>query len=383
MRLHLSVTIVLALAGPAFGFEPTGSVVADAFLSNLENNGYRNLTAGAVTRDGEAVTIGGIASEGNPGEPSLNIRGVSLAGASVGIDNVLHADELRYDDIVLIAADRASTSSVANAFVRGARFQLGSANGSDRLFGLVGAFDGLSLNDIETVSADGRAVTIASLDVRLEDRDPASRLAGAISMEDLTIDAALMEQAAREELATLGYERFVVDFAVDGSWSADDGKLRIKEATLGIADVGVMTFAAAMDGVTDETLTTLMSGQLNMAAALSALNEASVTSFQLRFADEGVTDRLIRRGASQAGVERSVYIDALVAVFEQGVAVLGSSAFETDVVNAARLFLSDPGTVRLAAEPDAPLSVAQIIGLSMMRPAALPALLNVTVTAGE
>ena len=194
-------------------------------------------------------------------------------------------------------------------------------------------------------------------------------------------DVSLWEEPLASRLRALGYDRLSLDLVAAGRWSAATGTARIREARIAGEDLGALVLTAEAEGLTAATIAALQANLDDVAGLLERLQAVSFASLTVSYEDRGLAERLLGDIAGEAGVARPVLAERLGAAAGEAVAALGDAAFAEAVAQAAQNFLATPGTFAIAARPPQPVTAAQVIAASVVRPALLPGLLGLQVTA--
>lgn len=375
--LALPLAVVLA-APPAGAFERTGSVVADALLRTLEASGYRDATVGSVTREGGDTILADVAALTAEDGRSLGIGRVVIANGFVNAENALVADSVVYEDTTVDAGGQ-EVSTVDRIVIDGVRFP--GEGGGVGLAALLGSFDTLSVAGVEARTEGGDAVSVEAISAAVEERDLAEAVGGRVAVTGFAFDVSLWEEPLASRLAGLGYDRLSLDLVAAGRWEAATGSAEVRELTISGEDLGALTLTADAAGLTPETFAALEASLDDIAGLLERLQTVSFASLTLAYEDAGLAERLLAEAAQEAGVARAALADQLATAAGGALSALGNPAFAERVTEAARAFLAAPGTIVLAARPQQPVSAAQVVAAAVVRPALLPELLGLSVTA--
>ena len=379
MRLaRLAIVIAAALAtAPAGAFEETGSVVADALLRTLEASGYTQVATGDVSRaNGDTILAGLTAVTAEEGR-ELAIDRVVIERGFVDADNALVAERVAYET-VSVEAGRDGTSTIERIVLDGVRFSGGNGAG---LAGLLGTFDTLSMSGIETAARGGSSVTVDAVSAAVEERDTRRAIGGRVAVTGLTFDVALWEEPLEGRLRTLGYDTLSLDLVAAGRWEAATGAADVRELTLAGEGLGTLSLSARARGLKPATIGAIRESLDNVQGLLKELQAISFSSFTLAYDDAGLADRLIDRAARDADTDRAALAEGLAGSAAALVGAFGDGAFIADVRETVQSFLTRPGTLTVSAAPQEPVSAAEVLAASLMRPALLPRLLGLDLTA--
>lgn len=377
-----ALLLLVLSATPAAAFDPTGNVVADAFLSTLERGGYGEVRADGVRRDGGAIVLDGVSATAAPevGQ-TLTIGTVAIAGGAVNGDNALVADRITYGSVAVTDADGGTTSTIGSVTIERPLFSTDAAEPVTGVTTLLGAFDHVELADVVANAPDRSPVRVRTIAATVDERDIDRAAAGSFAVSGLVFDVSAWDEPAESQMKALGYAELSMDLSGKGRWEAATGRAVVEGLTVGVADLGTLTLDAAMDGLTRSALAGFQGSGGDMAQLLPLLQAVTLSGITLRYVDAGLTPRLVADAAKRASVPPEALVQGLVATIPDALAILGSPAFTEKVAAAAETFLNSPGTLLVRATPAEPVSMAQVVGAALMSPASLPGLLNLDVSA--
>ncbi|MEM8855722.1 MAG: hypothetical protein AAGD34_18610 [Pseudomonadota bacterium] len=372
-----AATAVFATA--AHSREPTGNIVADAFLRTLEQNGYQDVTTGTVTRDSGETVLAGISAK-NASGAAVTIEEVTIQGGLINADNELRAEVIVYTDLQMDDPAAGGQSSVGKITVTAPRFPVGVTS-DVALTSFLGEFDALALESVAMAVPDGGDITVKSMTAEVSERDLAVAASGKFAVDDFILDVSMMDPEAVAQLNALGYDALTIDLSGDARWEAQSGRATVSDLSVSVVDLGGLSLIATIDGLTPENVTALSAGVNDFNQLLTVLQSVTVGAMTLTYEDDGLTNRVLDATTKQTGEARQTLVDGLLTALSQATGTLGDADLEQSVQTAARTFLNDPGTIELNAAPAAPIPMAQLIGAAMMSPQMVPQLLNLTITA--
>lgn len=378
MRAIVLFAFLIVAGSPAAAFEPTGNAVADTFLGAVERSGFAGARADTVGREEKATVLSAVAAGGNGADKAITIARVRITEPLVNADNDLAATTIRYEDVAILNGKGEPTSTIGALTLSNARLpgSGGDAATSD-VSGLVGSFDLLELEGLTARSDAGEEISVRSVRADLSGRTEGVA-AGAIALEGLTFDLALLEEPTASQIRALGYETLDVSFRGAGEWEAATGRAMLDGARLDIAGMGAVEVDAGANGLTAETYAALQSGGLDFTRLLNVLGTVSLTGLSVSLEDAGLTDRLLAQIAGDA--DRKAVVAQLMEALAVPLASLGDPAFSQEVRTAVGGFLEAPGRLTVAAKPAADVTALQVIGAAMLNPQLIPSLLSLKVS---
>ncbi|MEM7694404.1 MAG: hypothetical protein AAF318_08130 [Pseudomonadota bacterium] len=198
-----------------------------------------------------------------------------------------------------------------------------------------------------------------------------------IALEGLNMPAELLDDPqATAIVSALGANPIQADGAVNLAWSEATGDVTLTK-DVSVRSVGALTARAALAGIPRFIFE-------NPARAQEALATAAIGGVEVKFNDEGVTPFLLGMMAQQSGVDANQLAAGLAQqVAFQVSALTGDQNLGQTLSNTLTTYLGDPQSLTIAADPGAPVPVAQILGAAMTAPAQIFSILNLTVVANQ
>ncbi len=270
--------------------------------------------------------------------------------------------------------------------------------------------DGIATIGSMQLSLDGTPMlSIGGLQSKTEFDEGTKELSSSGSIDDLFIDVKSFpvegEQAAQlKPFFDLGYENINMDMAVEVSWNVETGDLALPMMRYAADNVGAMDLTLKVNGYTTEvarkiqTIATKISEapdeNVKQALLLQLLAEAaSLTVEELTYTlnDQSITRRVMEMQAAKSGQEPKDLIAAMPFMAGAVLSQLQVPEFAASASAAISTFMSsamsDKASITLAAKPESPVSVAEIMGMAAgvqagnVAPAEIIEKFNVTVSA--
>lgn len=381
MSLRLLVVLLAALSSqPAAAFERTGSAVADALLRTLERSGYADVTVGEVSRaDGDTVLEDVAAVTAADGR-SLSIGRVVVADGLVNAANALVAESVLYEAVAAEAGD-GGTSRAERIVIDGVTFP-GEGGGNAGLAALLGSFDTLSIAGVEAVASGGDVVRVEAVSAAIEERELADAVGGRVAVTGLAFDVSLWEEPLAGRLGALGYDTLSFDLVAAGRWEAASGDATIRELRVSGEELGTLSLTAEAAGLTPAAFEAIRESLQNIPALIERLQSISVSALEVSYTDAGLAERLLERAEREGGASRTELVEGLAGAAGQLVGTLGNTAFAERVREQVASFLADPDTLTIAATPERPVTAAEVLAASVVRPELLPELLGLSISTG-
>lgn len=197
----------------------------------------------------------------------------------------------------------------------------------------------------------------------------------AIALKGLVMPAALLPDPNTAMMAQMvGADPVRADGTVRLAWDEDTQRVELNE-NIDIGSIGRLQTDATLSGIPQVVFQDPQRIQ-------EAVATAAVNGVMIHFEDAGITKFLLDMVAQQSGVPADQFIEGIAQQAEMQLAgITGDQAFAGNVAGAVRTYLTDPKSLTLSAAPANPVAVAQIMGAAMTAPAALPGLLNFSISA--
>lgn len=218
------------------------------------------------------------------------------------------------------------------------------------------------------------------------------------SLNGMIIDlSAVPNPRATQMMAAMGYQRLTGDLQMKGDWEGKTGRMNNPEFALTLNDVGRLNIGFDLSGYSldfIEQLTEAQKGalendnpkaqQASGMAMLGLMQQLSVNSMSIRFDDASLTSRALEfAGKQQGGISGQQMAQAVKGLLPFALARIGIPELQQQISDAASVYLDDPQSIEIKAQPLEPVSFGQIMGSAMGDPRSLHKLLGVTVTANQ
>ena len=352
-----------------------------------------NITYGGVSADGDTVTLKDVGIE-VPGEENglalgdLTFNGVEEDGSGGYTAKSFTDDELEFSeqDVKVTVSDL----KVENLRIPG---KPGAESVDDLLW-----YDSATTGPI-ALTIEGRDVFKASRSTTTTSKSSdGSRMDFDARVDGLEIDLSDVEDAqAQQTINGMGYQYLNGDVVLNGHWAPETGEVALTEYALTLDDVGRLGMKFSISGYTLEFIKGLQQMQERMAnqddegqsqqamglAMMGMMQQLTFNSLSIRFDDASLTDKILDMVASRRGMSRDQMVQGLQGMLPLMLAQFQNPDFQKQVTEAVSLYLSDPKSIEISAQPEAPLPFASVAGSAMGAPQTLPQVLNVSVTANQ
>ena len=175
---------------------------------------------------------------------------------------------------------------------------------------------------------------------------------------------------------SLNVDPITADGTIGLRWDNDSQRVEL-ENDITVPGVGRLKADAAMAGIPRVIFE-------DPSRVQEALATAALVGLTARFEDQGLTNFLLNMVASQSGMTGEEFAAGITQQAGMQISMLtGDQELGNQISSALSTFFGDPQSITIAANPAAPVSVAQIMGAAMTAPQALPQLINFSLTANE
>ncbi len=200
---------------------------------------------------------------------------------------------------------------------------------------------------------------------------------GAPQFLSIEIDHAVMppEQLDGDMIEVFG-EEIWFDLAIDYVLDPASGDFSLNHFSLGINDLGTISASADLENLSVESIAAAMF------MGPEALTDTSISYLNIALDDNGFLETVFNAAAAEEGVSIEEFVQTEVLGDIQGMQMMfGSDPTAAAALEAFVGFLSDyaapQGPMTITANPDAPVSLAQLAGSP--DPTAIPAMLGLAV----
>lgn len=186
---------------------------------------------------------------------------------------------------------------------------------------------------------------------------------------------------AKAQMKALGYDRVQMDMRLEGAWEIADGLLDLSKWAFDFKDMGTLDVSFRLGGYTEEFARKLqeISNRMNQvtdrdvqqALSMQLLAEMSgltVESMTIRVDDNSLTRRVMEMQAKQSGQTAEEMASALPFMAGMMLSQLDIPDFAATVSTAVGAYLTssldDRGSIAIIANPDEPVSFAEIMGIA-------------------
>lgn len=186
------------------------------------------------------------------------------------------------------------------------------------------------------------------------------------------------DDSAKGVLAALGYDNLVINVTVEGSYDTAKQALTIGGITIDGKDLGKLAIGGTFGGLPRD--------KLQSADHLKELAPtATIETAEIRFDDDGLTNRVLDMQAQQMGGKREDLVAMvpgfLPLAFTQ--ANITNEQFQQQVTAAVSAFLKEPKSLVIKVAPATPVPLMEVGKAAMTDPNSVLTLLSVGVSANN
>jgi hypothetical protein len=377
------------LASPAFALD--GNDVLAKINKALEIQGA-SINAQSVAVAGETVTLTGTSVSASGTTESFPVGTVTLQGVTE-TSGAYRIDKVTFPNVN--TSKEGSTVSISDISISGLAVPADASTGG---------FDSLLVYDEAhagpmSVAVDGKTIfSVAEANVTTSLAEDDSGLDFDLSLKDLTADLSVVEDPkSRETLADLGLTSLNGKVLVSGNWTQNDGTIDVKEYSVDLDKVGRLNLAFSLSGYTldfirsaQETAKAMSENpdkqeaqQAANLAMLGLMQRLTFNSAQVRFEDDGITQRALAYAGKTQGTTGEQMAQMVKAMTPIVLSQYNIPELQNMLSTAVNAFLDKPGTLTVDAVPANPVPFPMILGAAMGAPNTLPKVLGVKVSAND
>ncbi len=247
----------------------------------------------------------------------------------------------------------------------------------------------VTVKDTDVFTMTGMAVTVT-------EPDGTSPMEMYGTSEAIAIDLSTVEDPRTKQAVTaLGYEQMTGNFEVTGTWNPVDGRLELSQNDFMIDDAGTLGVTIDLGGYTTDFITAVRDLTRQMTAdgganedaqglaMLGLMQQLSLNGMEITFSDDSLTQKVLQFVADQQGIRPQDVANQAKALLPLAMGQLNVPGFTMQATQAVSAFLDDPQSIRIAAEPDAPVPFALIAAGAMASPQAALDQMGVVVEANQ
>jgi hypothetical protein len=181
--------------------------------------------------------------------------------------------------------------------------------------------------------------------------------AGVLTVDDVKVPVTAIDaEEDRRPFVEMGYADLVFDLAADYAYDPGRKLVDLRKVELSMADGGVLSLAAAIDGLAPDAF----GG--NPMAAMAASADARIRTVELSYADKSLVRRAIAFAAKEQGTTPAAIVaDARRALEAEAKSAKGNVTREA--IRSIVAFLENPGRIVLRVAPSQPIGMNELEAL--------------------
>ncbi len=168
-----------------------------------------------------------------------------------------------------------------------------------------------------------------------------------------------------QELKELGYEQPPrMDAEVEYEYDLETKQLVIDKIALMGNEMGQLSLSLSLDNF--QVPPQLTNGERpNPMQLMAVLSGIAIRSCEIIFEDNGLTNRMLERGAEAQGITREEFVTQLLGDLRENFKA-DSSTLNRQALTAIEGFLDEPSQLKIRANPSTPISVASIVAAQFL-----------------
>jgi hypothetical protein len=268
------------------------------------------------------------------------------------------AKAIGVSDLSVKTADGAlQLGGIRLAGLDASRLQSALAEGREEIGSGAVRLDEYEMTALSVALPHGGPVTVARVAVNGVTYAGDVPTAGVLTVDDVKVPVTAIEsEEDRKPFVDMGYSDLVFDLAADYSYDPGQKLVDLRKMELSMADGGVVSLAAAVDGIAPDAF----GG--NPMAAMAASADARIRTVELSYADKS----LVRRAIAFAAKEQGTTPAAIIAGARRSLEAEAKSAkgnVTRDAIRSIVAFLENPGRIVLRVAPSQPIGVGELEAL--------------------
>jgi len=175
----------------------------------------------------------------------------------------------------------------------------------------------------------------------------------------------IMDESVRALLKSLNIEELAINKSLSVAWDPNTRDFSIHDLTVEMVDGGTATLSLTLGNVPETLFTKPETAQV-------ALASATFKQADLRVKGAEIITAFLNGESSKNQMSKEMLAEGLVETLRGELGPLAGTAFSEEFLAALRTFLNTPDELAITFEPAAPVPMAEILGLVMTSPQALP-----------
>jgi len=377
----------IVLATGASAFEPTGSEVGDHMLKLFEASGAKDLAYGSVTHaPGSVAFVGLTGTLTDQGEQfAMKVGNMKLDGAALQAGEKLKVETFELSGFSVTSQKFSLSADTLTA--RGTIFpSLSAVKSGTGSYRSGSVYESSTVSGLAISTSDGLYLPVSEFKVtnaNYLDTIPRQTRLSATNVELSTKN--LPSGPFQQSLKDLGYEQIRFDLTAQSSWDDATGIMELPVFRITGTDLADLSVSFKLGGWTPDLLASLTTLDPNndqqTQELLGKLQSTSINNLAIEVANKSVVDRVLDQQSQKAGIDRSDFVEKTITSLNVPLTFLKNPKFQQMISSQLKAFLSDPKSLRIQAAPASPIPVAQLVGMAMVSPQAIPDMLSVTIEA--
>ena len=368
--------LAIAMMAGGTGFAASSQELITAWIDALNESGKVEIKVGSIDSAllSGAVTLSDVTSVSTEKGGVTHSDTIVFEGVEEGDDGKPVVERITVSNLTATKDD--TVVSVENFAVSDVVLKLPESE-DEAPFGRPGGFSFTNLSISK--GKDKPEIPIASGQMKFTDFVDDTPTRVAIGIDGLSMPTALIEdEKGRRQIESLGYTSLDISLDSEFHYSAEgSGEAVIDRFRLAMVDAGELSISGRIGGIPPTVLENPeKSGE-------QLLSTATINAATIRLDNDSLVERLLEQQAKAAGMSVEDFRKQVSAMLPAMLAALQAPEFEKEVAGAVSAFLADPQSLSIIAAPQAPVLIAQVVGLAMSAPNQIPAVLGLKVTAND
>ncbi|WP_373235686.1 hypothetical protein [Cohaesibacter celericrescens] len=339
----------------AMGLIETGEIKADIMLPkgpyeglaakiSLDKTRLSNLDSNGI----EEISVSGLSYAGPPE--------VTFSLGRFAIEKLEFPDYLHIEKVIKTSlADREITASDGAKLAPNA-FQL-------------------SLSDLSYQDSIANAVSAKEIRTELDRKGLAIPAYLNTKIDNLTISKSLIgHPLASVLMSQLGMDKLTLNEEITLKWDEAGNTFILEPMNIQLADIIELDASIGFGGI-------LRSYMEDPESAQAAMATGSVLPSYLTLYDLGGVSELINLAGGMTGMGPDQVRDFAAGQVQSMLSAFTKPEFASEVAEQVKIFLKDPENLEISLDPEAPVPVAQILGVAATAPTSIPDTLAIEIIA--
>lgn len=238
-------------------------------------------------------------------------------------------------------------------------------------------YDEIMVKGIEVDAPKAQNVKVSEISLSNYKNMGAIPISFTFDLKGLSLDVQNIDDPkAQATFKQLGYDKLNMHMNLDYGWDADTNVLNLKNLSVKIDEMAGLTAKLTVEGVD-------LKKMKSPADAMMLLGGMLFKKAEIKYVDASLAPKMLKFAAAAQGMDPEQLRGMLISQVDFIKPMLGNTASADQIAKSAVVFIKDPRSLTIIAEPQAPLPVMVLANQAQMAPDKLIASLNISIAVND